>query len=193
MRGRVITARLQPKTSTPFELTYDRDPVKLLRANRSEFVSYVLIIIRAWLAAGRPMTDVPPIASFEGPWSEYCRQPLLWLGLPDPAASLMAQVKADPYIEPLRHLLKAWHGRFGDKPVTVRQVIEDSDQSPLLAEALDDLPVTGGGMIDRNRFGHFLRKNVGRIVDGLELQHGDLTERKSWRVVQVAIEGGKGG
>lgn len=193
MTRRVITARLQPKTSTPFELTYERDPVKLLRANRSEFVSYVLIIIRAWLAAGRPMTDVPPIASFEGPWSEYCRQPLLWLGLPDPAASLMAQVKADPYIEPLRHLLKAWHGRFGDKPVTVRQVIEDSDQSPLLAEALDDLPVTGGGMIDRNRFGHFLRKNVGRIVDGLELQHGDLTERKSWRVVQVAIEGGKGG
>lgn len=82
MTRRVITARLQPKTSTPFELTYDRDPVKLLRANRSEFVSYVLIIIRAWLAAGRPMTDVPPIASFEGPWSEYCRQPLLWLGLP---------------------------------------------------------------------------------------------------------------
>ncbi|WP_430386482.1 DNA-primase RepB domain-containing protein [Blastomonas fulva] len=193
MTRRVITARLQPKTSTPFELTYDRDPVKLLRANRDKFVSYVLIIIRAWLAAGRPMTDVPPIASFEGPWSEYCRQPLLWLGLPDPAASLMAQVKADPYIEPLRHLLKAWHGRFGDGSVTVRNVIEDSDQSPLLAEALDDLPVTAGGMIDRNRFGHFLKKNVGRIVDGLELQHGDLTERKSWRVVQVAIEGGKGG
>lgn len=193
MTRRVITARLQPKTSTPFELTYDRDPVKLLQANRAKFVSCVLTIIRAWQVAGRPMTDVPPIASFEGPWSEYCRQPLLWLGLPDPAASLMAQVKADPYIEPLRHLLKAWHGRFGDGSVTVRNVIEDSDQSPLLAEALDDLPVTAGGMIDRNRFGHFLKKNVGRIVDGLELQHGDLTERKSWRVVQVTVEGGKGG
>lgn len=193
MTRRVITARLHPKTATPFDLTYDRDPVKLLRASRGKYVSCVLTIIRAWLAAGRPMTAAPPIASFEGPWSDYCRQPLLWLGLPDPATSLMAQVKADPYIEPLRHLLKAWHGRFGDGSVTVRNVIEDSDQSPLLAEALDDLPVTAGGMIDRNRFGHFLKKNVGRIVDGLELQHGNLTERKSWRVVQVTVEGGKGG
>jgi hypothetical protein len=47
--------------------------------------------------------------------------------------------------------------------------------------------------INRSKLGWFFKRNVQRIVGGLELQHGDSSERNSWRVVKVPLEGGKGG
>lgn len=193
MTRRVITIRLHPKTASPFDLTYEDDPVATIMAQRPAFIAHVLTIVRAWQAAGYPRSSGPSIASFNGRWDDFCRQPLIWLGLPDPAGSLIQQVRSDPYLEPLRGLLRAWISHFGEKSVTVRQVIAAAADNEALREALEDLPFNSGPTFDRNRFGYFLKRNLRRIVDGLELQDGDLTERKSWRAVRVGPEGGKGG
>lgn len=193
MTRRVITIRLYARTENPAMRSFSGRPVDELKASRGRFVSHVLTIIRAWIAAGRPKAQVPDIASYDGLWNDLCRQPLLWLGEPDPATSLIEQVQDDPYLDPLNALLPAWYACFGERSVTVRQLISAAADYPDLEEALEDLPAFERGKINHSSMGWFLRKNVQRIVGGLEIRHGDSSERKSWRVVKVPLEGGKGG
>lgn len=193
MTRRVVTIRLYARTENPAMRSFSDRPVDVLKAGRGRFVSHALTIMRAWIAAGRPKADVPDIASYDGLWNDLCRQPLIWLDELDPATSLIEQVQDDPYLDPLSDLLTAWYACFGEQTVTVRKVITAASDHPDLEEALADLPWTNNGVIDRNRFGHYLKKNVQRIVGGLEIRHGDSSERKSWRVVKVPLEGGKGG
>ena len=71
---------------------------------------------------GETKTECRPIASYTK-WSDYCRQPLLWLGLPDPAQSIFEACHDDPDRESLGELLRAWYERYGCKPTAVKEVI----------------------------------------------------------------------
>ncbi|MDX3911346.1 MAG: DNA-primase RepB domain-containing protein [Sphingobium sp.] len=193
MSRRVITIRLYAQTSNPATLSYKGRPAQEVAADRGKFVSSALTIVRAWMAAGKPRADVPDIASYDGLWSDYCRQPLLWLGQADPAISLVEQVQDDPYLEPLGYLLEAWDRQFGDQAVTVRKLVDAGLENTELAEALEDLPGMAKGSINRSSLGWFLKKNVQRIVNGMEIRPGESSERRAWRVVRVPSEGGKGG
>ena len=193
MTRRVITIRLYAQTENPAMRSFRGRPVDELRMGRGRFVSHALTIMRAWIAAGKPRADVPDIASYDGLWNDLCRQPLLWMGEADPATSLIDQVQDDPYLDPLGDLLHAWHAHFGDRSVTVRKVISAAADDPALEEALEDLPAMERGHINPSSLGWYLKKNAQRIVGGLEIRHGDSSERKSWRVVKVPLEGGKGG
>jgi hypothetical protein len=193
MSRRVLSIRLYAQMENPALRSFTGRPVDELKVNRGRYVSHALTIIRAWIAAGRPKADVPDIASYDGLWSSLCRQPLLWLGEADPASSLIDQVRDDPYLEPLGNLLQAWHACFGERSVTLRNLISTADKCPDLEEALEDLPAMERDRINRSKLGWFFKRNVQRIVGGLELQHGDSSERNSWRVVKVPLEGGKGG
>jgi hypothetical protein len=187
LRRRVISIRLSPPTATPALLKYSGDPVGEVSRNRERLVSDALTIIQAWRAAGCPRADVSPIASYNGAWSDFCRYPLLWLGLPDPATSLLEQVQTDPDNEELGDLLQASMKKFGDRSFTVRQIIDALAQtaSQDLYQAVLALPVTQGGTINPGSLGWYLKKQRGRIVDGLMIDDGDLKERKSWRVLRV--------
>lgn len=193
MSRRVVTIRLYAQSENPVTRSFSGRPVDALKGSRGRYVSHALTIIRAWMAEGRPKADVPDIASYDGLWNDLCRQPLLWLGEPDPAASLIEQVQDDPYLEPLGDLLKAWYEHFGDRSVTVRKIIAAAVDHPALEEALEDLPASERGHISPTSLGWYFKKNAQRIVDGLEIRHGDSSERKSWRVVRVPLEGGKEG
>lgn len=116
MCRRVVSIRLAPNSSSPATLTYKGRPVETMLARRESYIADVLTIIRAWKAAGAPRASVPPIGSF-GEWSELCRQPLLWLGLPDPATSLLEQLRNDPDVASLAAFMEAWSYEFGERPV----------------------------------------------------------------------------
>ena len=193
MSRRVVTIRLDARIENPAMRSFNGRPVDELKANRGRFVSHVLTIIRAWIEAGKPKADVPDIASYDGLWNDLCRQPLIWLGEPDPATSLMNQVRNDPYLEPLGDLLQAWHACLGERSITLRNLISATDKCPELEEALEDLPAMERDRMNRSKLGWYFKRNVQRIVGGLELRHGDSSERNSWRVVRVSLEGGKGG
>lgn len=181
-RRRVVCIALAPRSETPALRKFREDPIATLRKHRTRAVECVLNIIGAYRAAGEPATDVRPIGTYEE-WSRLCRQPLIWMGLPDPAQSLIDQVSVDPDREAWGEFLEAWQECFGGRAVTVRMLIAKAEQHPRLMEALEDLPVMDGKSVNRGRLGWLIRKRKGQRVDGLRIEEGDLSERNSWRVV----------
>ena len=183
MRRRVVSIRLTPQSATPSLTDFDGEgPVEHTRKRRAQVVSAALTIIGAFHAAGRPLADVPPIGTFEE-WSVYCRQPLLWLGEPDPAQSLIQQVTDDSDQQALGELLDAWYLAFGARPMTVRKVVDKAELDSDLMDVLAELPVMDGRYINPNKLGWYLKKNRGRRAGGLRIEPGEITERKAWRVL----------
>lgn len=184
MTRRVVTIRLHPKTATPALNSYVGKPAETVRANRGKYVAAALTIVAAYRAAGSPKADVPSIASF-GSWSDTCREPLIWLGQPDPATSIISQLRHDPDQDDLGELLRVWYAEFSDTPVMLRTVIDACANNEGLNDALLDLPVTDREIVNRSKFGWYLKRNANRIVDGYELQSAHCSTRNAWRVVKV--------
>ena len=170
MSRRCITINLSPQCETPATRHFKRpDLIREVLAERSRYVSAALTIVRAWIEAGKPITDIKPLASF-GDWTTYCRQPLLWLGVADPATSAFDSMAEDPERETLSRLLLAWNSVFGNKPTMVREAVTQSslgfDDHVELKEILHDI-ADERGEINRRRLGWWIKRNAGRIVDGL--------------------------
>jgi hypothetical protein len=182
MRRRVVTISLAPKSEEAALRSFAGNPVAELKLHRAAYVTFALNIIRAFKAAGSPTSNVRPIGTYEA-WSLMCRQPLLWLGLPDPAQSLIDQVSQDPEKDLLGDFLTIWFRIFGDKSVTVRRLLANATRHDDLMEVLEELPVTDGRHISPGKLGWFIRKRRGRRVGGLRFEEGDSSERNSWKVV----------
>ena len=180
---RVLIINVDPRCATPATMKYKSDPVAKVRANRGAYVAAVLTVVAAWRAAGSPRTDIASIASYGGEWTEYCRRPLVWMGYPDPATSLIEQIQNDPDAEALGRLLKEWRKAFGSAPTTVRKAVAGAGMNEDLLDAMKEFPVNDRGDIDRNKLGWFLRRNANRIVGGLEFERTDADGRAAWRVV----------
>ena len=191
---RVVTINIDPRCATPATKKYEHDPVAQVKAHREEYVSAVLTLIVAWKQAGCSRADVEPIATYNGLWADYCRHAVIWLGYPDPATTLIEQLKHDPDAEPLLNLLKSWHECFGSQLTTVRKAVEKtdsynpSDSSSELSEALKEFPVFDKGAFNRSKIGWILRKNADRIIDGYRFERGEADGRTAWRVVYEPSE-----
>ncbi len=185
---RVITINIDHRCATPATKSYTGSPVESVRKDRGRYVAAVLTIILAWKAAGSPRTNVENIATYGGAWADYCRHPLIWLGLADPATALLEQVKHDPDADVLLALLTEWHSKFGSTPTTVRKVISSSYNSIAdnrLHEAICEFPVQERGGINPSKFGWILKKNMNRIVGEYTLKQGTADGRVAWIVVKV--------
>ncbi len=185
LNRRVVVIYLDPGEESPATMRYKGDPLREIEENREALVADVLTIVEAYIAAGSPKADLSPIATYGGRWTELCRQPLVWLGLEDPATGLIEQLRDDPDLASLGGLLQAWHAQHGEKPVTLRALMTDPDGD--LPEAIEDLPSVGEGNLisRRSRMGQYLKRNAGRPVGGLKLEKAEIGERGAWRVVQV--------
>jgi len=181
---RVLTIHIDPRCATPATMKYTGSPVDRVRKNRGVYVAAVLTIILAWRKAGSPRSSTENIVTYSGSWTEYCRQPLMWLGCPDPALSLLDQVKHDPDADALSGLLREWHKAFGSIPTTVRKAVAAADDGhPDLLDAMREFPVEERGVINRSKLGWLLKKNANRIVGGLTFEQGTADGRIAWRVV----------
>lgn len=193
MARRCITVRLDPQCEVPAAREFHNDPVSRVRRNRGRYVSLALTIIRAWIAAGRPMTQVKPLASFEQ-WSDLVRQPLMWLGLADPATALFETMAADPDRETLGRLMVLWHKFQGSKPTMVRDLVKLADKHGKDGERLElhDLLLDiadGRGEVDRRRLGWWIKKHANRPVDGLKIERAAGTRNADqWIVVSVSSD-----
>jgi hypothetical protein len=183
---RVLTIHIDPRCATPATMTYKGFPVDKVRQRRGVYVAAVLTIIQAWRKAGMPRATADSIVTFGGAWSDYCRYPLMWLGQPDPATSLLEQVRHDPDGDSLGALLTEWQHAFGSTPTTVRKAVEMAarEHSDLL-DAMREFPVEERGEINRSKLGWLLKRNANRIVGGLEFQKSEADGRTAWRVVAV--------
>jgi hypothetical protein len=167
MTRRTITITLDPLCETPATRDFKRQPVLEVLANRGRFVSLALIIIRAWICAGRPQSQCKTINSFDE-WSKLCRQPLLWLGLPDPAACIFESMTTDPDREKLSQMLHGWHEKFGTQSLMIREVLKRlSSNDGELWEQIRDIAGEKDSSINSNKLGWWMNRHAGRVVDGL--------------------------
>jgi hypothetical protein len=145
-------------------------------------------MVRAWICAGRPRIACKALASYAD-WSDLCRQPLLWLGYPDPAVSVFEAMADDPDRETLDQLPKAWQAAFDRAPAMVRDAGKQAAEFPRehqeLGEVLRDI-AEERGEINRRKLGWWIRRHVGQIVDGLRfVRSSGNRSAEAWKVEVV--------
>lgn len=194
MARRCITISLDPRIETPAARSFERpDLVRDVLAERGRYVSAALTIVRAWIDAGRPKSECKGLASY-GDWSNLCRQPLMWLGFADPTNAIFESMADDPDREILDRLLRAWHEEFGNTPTMVRDAIkrasypfdqENTNSQGELKEVLHDIALERGE-INRRRLGWWIKRQVGRIVNGLKfVRVSGNRSAEAWKVESV--------
>ena len=135
-----------------------------------------------WMVEGSYIAKFPSVATYNE-WSDLCRQPLLWLGYPDPAESIFLSMKKDPDLETLGRLLHAWHDCFRTKPKMIREAISIANQELLYAF----MEIAGErDKINNRRLGRWISRKAGRIVDGLKFERDSSTRSaEAWMVISV--------
>lgn len=186
MTRRCITINLDPLYECPASREFKNpNPLSDLKKDREKFVSAALTIIRAWIVAGRPKTPSKQLLSYNE-WTEFCRQPLLWLGLPDQIGSLYDAMEEDPERELLGLLLNAWYEKYGSSPQMVRKVAEEAGFHGEFYEILEDI-AGKRGEIDRRILGWWIKRNIGRIVDGKRfIKSAKTMSATAWSVQSVS-------
>jgi len=166
MTRRAITITLDPTCEIPAEREFHKQPVRDVRANRGQYISLVLTIIRAWVCTGRPKNECKTLATYSD-WSDFCRHPLLWLGLPDPATCIFESITEAPDREQLGLILLEWREKFGNEAIMIRDVLKCISTDDQLWELISDIASDKGGEINKNRFGWWLKRQAGRVVNGI--------------------------
>jgi hypothetical protein len=194
---RVLLIYLDPECESPENRTFTRpDLAGWCAENRAKFFDAAMTILVGYYrarAAGNGV-DIKPSRYRE--WDKIIREALIWAGAADPAELFDKNKMEDPVVEGRRNLLSAWHGRFGDRPVAVSDVIKrtsgsdnlfpENDPLTLLRNAIHD--ILPHGRVNSKALGTTLSKFKGRWIDGYQLQAVDTKGRskkgaKLWRVV----------
>lgn len=189
MARRCITVSLDPQVETPATRQFTGDPLAAVRGYRENYVSLALTVIRAWIASGEAHINCKPLASYSQ-WGAWVRQPLLWLGLPDPAERVFEQLAQDPDRETLGRLLAAWHRVHGNRPAMIREAVSAAetgfaDEAKNLREVLLEV-AEERGEINRRRLGRWIARHAGRIVEGLRfVRASGTTSAERWAVESV--------
>ncbi len=192
MTRRCITITLNPNCEIPAAREFKNpDLLSGLIHERPKYVAAALTIVRAWITAGRPKKACKSIANYSE-WSDFCRQPLLWLGLPDPTQSMFESMSDDPERETLRRLLDAWYECFGHSPKMLREVLGANGLPPSapiqeLREVLHDIAGERDFSINRRRLGWWMKNHAGQVIAGRRLvkEKGNRSA-EAWKVEEVS-------
>lgn len=186
MARRCIIINLNPEVEIPAVIIYKRpNLISEVLQERERYVSAALTIVRAWIIAGKPKMECKSLAGY-GEWSDLCRQPLLWLGCPDPTLSIFEALSNDPERELMTRLLMAWKSEFGKIPAMVREAVKQSDANFELREVLNDIAYEKGE-INRRKLGWWIKNHTGQIVDGLRfIRCSSNKSVEKWKVESVS-------
>ena len=183
---RVVTIHIDPHCEVPAALAYKDKPRERVRKHRGKYVAAVLTIIMAWQRVEAPKADVSDIATFNGLWSDYCRQPLIWLGLPDPATALLKQLQHSPDQETLVDFFEKWYKVFGPVPTTVRAAKTEISKNEKFLDTMLELSLLDmHGCVSSTKLGQLLGKNADRIVGSYRLQRVKADGRNGWSVMKL--------
>jgi Bifunctional DNA primase/polymerase, N-terminal len=197
MLRRGLVCNLETLDERPELREFKRDTLRQAAANRAAYVAAGLTIMRAYLAAGAPSV-CGPLGSY-AEWSTMVRSPLVWLGEPDPVASVDATYAEDPELADLRELFGLWEDYELDLDVAylTARIIElgcvppTGFNPPAFKQFLLRIAGDKDGDISAKRLGEWLRRNSGRVVrmpDGRRLwlvREQARTGRASFRLSEV--------
>jgi hypothetical protein len=149
-----------------------------------------LTVLRAFVAAGRPgLNRLEPFGRFEA-WSGLVRGALVWLGDADPCETRKLIATDDPDRAALAELLTAMHAAGVKEHLTAGAWIARAEQQRGLDN--EDGPLysaveTVAPSMNKQRFGHYLKRNQGRIVAGLRLWERYNARVKVWGYRAVPV------
>jgi hypothetical protein len=171
LTSRTLLCRIDSGLEKPEERTFRITNLEaFLTENRKRLVAAALTILRAYQVAGRPHQLVPAWGGF-GDWSSSIREPLIWLGCPDPCATREHVIADDPDREEATAVLTAWYKAFPGKMMTLRELLEAAETVPELRNALlavsRDQKATDRP--DAKKLGYWCRSWRSRVLDGLQL------------------------
>lgn len=190
--------RLDAKKTRPWQRAGFTHPdlLRWVSDNRGELVRALLIIARAWYAAGKPKAaGVPRLGSFEA-WAEIVGGMVAFAGIPGFLGNLEALYeKADEGGAEWETFLSAWRSACGSDSVTAAELVEkiEADKKlraalpPDLAEVLDK----GQGSFSR-RLGKALSSRAGTRYGEDELhvaKAGEKSRAAQWKVEAGSPEG----
>lgn len=196
MRARMVTLMERPDKGRAF-----KHPAlfEYVAAHRGQFVRDALTIVRAHLLAGRPV-KMPPIKEYVD-WTTYAREPLVWLGRPDPAESIELQrLDSDETMSKAADVLGPWWEAYRDKAMSIASVVSElqgieysSNMNPALQPkwalriAIEDMMgerITGARVM--HGFSKRMGENAGRPIGGYVWKKAAKGKQGvRWQVVQI--------
>jgi len=169
MVRRGLVCNLEALDERPELRRFNRSALKTAGANRATYVAAALTVMRAYLAAGAPEV-CGPFGSYED-WSRMVRSPLLWLGEPDPVASVDTSQAEDPELAELRELLEWWLGNLKlDEDYLSARLVEIANEPPVgfnpspLKDLFLRIAADKNAEVSTKRLGEWLRQHGGRVV-----------------------------
>jgi DNA polymerase-1 len=191
--------RLDAKTSRPWQRTGFRYPDLLgwVGAHRHQYIAALLLLARAWYAAGQPAAEIATLGGFEA-WTKTIGGILAYAEIPGFLSNLeQLYAEIDDGSSQWETFLQTWLQVYGDRRITVAELTDDLLR-PEEATLRDALPDELAEMLStregeegrlRRRLGHAFRKRVEHRfgTDDLYLARaGEDTHRKValWRVIR---------
>jgi len=191
---RTLFCRIDTGTERPDQLDYSFDAIVETTQMRPRLVVAALTILRAYIAAGRPM-PLKKIGSFEQ-WG-LIREALVWLDQPDPALTRELVMADDPYKAVLVDFLRLWRAVFADRQLTLSEVAhmaQEEGHEGAQAIVNELIANTNGRLFNTRSAGKFLRKHVGRIAGGMMLKTDTANAGvKRYRVLEVGRQADEAG
>jgi putative DNA primase/helicase len=196
---RVLVSRIDAQCERPAERSFDFDPIQRIEELRIDYISSALTIMSAY-ARAPDKVQLRPFGSFED-WSRLVREPLVWMGLPDPVDALRHLEAVDPERMQLRSMLQAVSGAQGHDEFKAAALIQaarskgqaelgsermiGNDEAGALAEALHAV-CERNGELNAKALGRWLLRVNGRIDGGLRFVPSRQTNvGMLWRVQRV--------
>jgi len=183
---RCYLIQLDPKSSRPWARTDFRhlNLIQHVKKNRSELLSAILIIIRAWYSDGQPAAVVKQMGSFEE-WTRIVGGILKHAGFNGFLENLDTLYRdSDDESNQFKAFLSAWLDHLGDKQVTAKEVSQTS-----LIELIPET-VFGGSSSGNitQKLGKMFAKYAGTRFGDDELhivKMGLRHNTQTWQVVKV--------
>jgi putative DNA primase/helicase len=163
MVRRTISCRLDANAERPENREFRQNPVVMICQARAKYVAACLTIGRAYLTAGKPR-PLPSLPRYEA-WSDLVRSALVWLGLPDPVASMESLRGTDPVRQQRAAVFSAWRFELPSGRHQVADVIDFALTRPALCAALLEVAASRDGRdeISPRRLGKWLARNENTI------------------------------
>lgn len=108
---RGLICNLDALSENPEHRKFKNNPLAMSVNERGEYIAAALTIARAYLTSGDTAV-CEPLGSYDD-WSRHVREPLIWLGEPDPVNSLEEARKDDPNRGSTLRLIRAWKEHLG--------------------------------------------------------------------------------
>jgi hypothetical protein len=185
---RCIRVRIDPRVDRPWKRTSFKHPeiATWAKENRSALVGAIVTLIRAWMAADKPL-DRARLGSFEM-WSSVIGGILNIAGVPGFLANLdQLYEAADVEGQAWREFTAAWWQTFRDQPKKVSELNQFCEERELMLRLRGD----GSARSQQTRLGSTLASCRDRSFDGLRIVRlGADTKHRGITMYALAVVDG---